>query len=406
MVIPISSVKMNRGNTNKIKIGTSGYSYEDWVGVLYEKQESKLKKYSSVFTLVEIDSTFYSEPKPEVVRYWVTATPLGFTFTAKLPREITHKRKLDPRRGAIKEFTRFLELLKPLISSNKLGCLVAQLPPSFTYSDVGYLESFLKEVPRDIRLAIEFRNPSLLRDDVYRILERYEAAFVIVDEPLLPPEIVITTDFSYIRWHGRGKAPWYNYHYSIDELKEWVPKVIDVAEKTEIVYGLFNNHFYGYAVHNALQMLMLLRIANQYQREILRKLDEYFLRRETGVRPPIKEKKPVLLCALNVKELLEYLMDKQRYRRMFDINKADIKIIESSNKMIKAKVKDYIIIIDIDKRTILHDCPDWSRVLVAKQFCKHVGRVFLALRPELAKSILCDIIENKDNWNFKPLTQC
>lgn len=396
---------MSRGSWTKIKIGTSGYSYDDWVGVLYEKQESRLKKYSSVFTLVEIDSTFYSEPKPEVVRYWVTVTPIGFTFTAKISREITHKRKLDPRRGAIKELIRFIELLKPLISSKKLGCLVVQLPPSFTYSDVKYLENFLKESPREVRFAVEFRHPSLLRSDVYKILERYDAAYVIVDEPLLPSDVIVTTDFSYIRWHGRGKAPWYNYHYSINELKEWVPKVNEVADKTDIVYGLFNNHFYGYAVHNALQMIVLLGIANQYQRELLKKLDEYFLRREAGIRPPIKEKKPVLLCALSVKELLEYLMDKHRYRRMFDINIADVKIIEASSKIVKAKVKDYNVIIDVENKVILHDCPDWSRVLVAKQFCKHVGRVFLVLKPELAKSILCDIIENKETWSFKPLTQ-
>ena len=91
--------------SRKIRIGTSGYSYDDWIGVLYEERESKLKKYSQVFNLVEIDSTFYSTPKPEVVKYWASVTPRGFIFTAKVPKEITHKCKLNPRRGAAVSYT-------------------------------------------------------------------------------------------------------------------------------------------------------------------------------------------------------------------------------------------------------------------------------------------------------------
>ena len=71
-------------------------------------------------------------------------------------------------------------------------------------------------LPEDYEFAVEFRDYSWFKDDVWKMLKKYNVAYTIVDEPLLPPEIHVTSDFSYIRWHGRGSRPWYDYHY-IDE---------------------------------------------------------------------------------------------------------------------------------------------------------------------------------------------
>ena len=147
--------------------------------------------------------------------------------------------------------------MRPLKDAEKLGPLLIQLPPSFKH-DIPLLEEFFTTLPQDFSFACEFRHPSWLRDDTWRIMEKYGVASVIVDEPLLPPEAKVTADFAFIRWHGRGKRPWYNYRYSLDELKPWVKKVEEVENQVKTVYGFFNNHFHGFAVANSLQMLRLM----------------------------------------------------------------------------------------------------------------------------------------------------
>jgi len=92
-------------------------------------------------------------------------------------------------------------------------------------------------------------------------------ANVIVDEPLLPPDTVVTADFAFIRWHGHGTRPWYNYRYSEKELEGWVPKVKEVASRVTKTFGYFNNHFKGFAVENSLRMMEMLGEANIQQQE-------------------------------------------------------------------------------------------------------------------------------------------
>jgi uncharacterized protein YecE (DUF72 family) len=90
-----------------------------------------------------------------------------------------------------------------------------------------------------------------LREETWELLEKYGVAYVNVDEPLLPPEVHVTADFTYFRWHGRGKQPWFDYRYSEQELDEWMPKVKETAGKVKKVYGYFNNHYHGYALRIA-----------------------------------------------------------------------------------------------------------------------------------------------------------
>jgi uncharacterized protein YecE (DUF72 family) len=250
-------------------MGTSGWSYKEWEGVFYPNSKtSKLSFYSKVFDTVEIDSTFYAFPSKGLPIGWAKYTPESFVFSAKLPQAITHEKKLEVRKGAREELMRFLELMKPLIASKKLGPILVQLPPSFSFaSDFDKLKGFLRAVPEDIRFAVEFRHPSWLREEVWSTLRERNVASVIVDEPLLPPDTVVTADFAFIRWHGQGRRPWYNYRYTETELSGWAPKVKEVASRVKKTYGYFNNHFRGFAVENSLKMMGMLGISRPEQDE-------------------------------------------------------------------------------------------------------------------------------------------
>lgn len=264
-------------------IGTSGWSYNEWAGVFYPNSSvNKLSYYSKVFGTAEVDSTFYAYPSKGLVLGWARYTPDDFVFSVKLPQLLTHEKKLDLGKGVEADLIRFLSLLKPLIASGKLGPVLVQLPPSYSYqSDYERLKAFLVRAPEDIRFAVEFRHPSWLREDVYSFLRGRNVASVIVDEPLLPPDTVTTADFAFVRWHGRGTRPWYNYRYSEKELDGWVPKVREVAARAKKTFGYFNNHFKGFAVENSLRMMEKLGVSNA-QRQEARETATKFL--QTGKR--------------------------------------------------------------------------------------------------------------------------
>lgn len=288
------------------RLGTSGWSYKEWVKVFYPSDETKkLTYYSSVFNTVEIDSTFYAFPAQGTVYGWEKNTPEGFVFSAKIPKLITHDKRLDLEKGAMADLFRFLDLMKPLIKAGKLGPLLLQLPPSFSY-DKGYnrLRSFIEAAPKDIQLAAEFRHLSWLKGQVSELLREHNIANVIVDEPLLPPDVNITADFSFVRWHGRGTRPWYNYRYGDAELNAWKPKVDEISKKTKKVYGYFNNHFHGFAIENALKMLEKVGSASPQREEVLKKVTGYLDNKKEGE----TERKET--------SLLEYLDDRStRYGR-------------------------------------------------------------------------------------------
>jgi uncharacterized protein YecE (DUF72 family) len=267
----------------EVFIGTSGWSYKEWVGALYPNSATnKLSFYSKIFRTAEVDSTFYAFPSKGLVVGWARNTPADFVFSVKLPRTLTHEKKLDISKGAESELVRFLSLMKPLITTGKLGPVLVQLPPSYSFdADFEKLKGFLRAVPEDIKFAVEFRHPSWLREEAWSFLRSKNTAGVIVDEPLLPPDVIITADFSFIRWHGRGSRPWYNYRYSEKELEMWIPKVWEAASRTKQTFGYFNNHFHGFAVENSLKMMGLLGKATSQQEEAGAKARRYI---DTGGR--------------------------------------------------------------------------------------------------------------------------
>jgi uncharacterized protein YecE (DUF72 family) len=388
------------GPPKLIRIGTSGWSYKDWEGVFYEPGESKLQKYCKVFDTVEIDSTFYSYPDPDVVEGLARNTPKDFVFAAKIPSVITHDKKLDPNKGTLKDLSRFLELLRPLKDSGKLGPLLIQLPPKFEYEKhAEVLERFLAELPGGYMFAVEFRDESWLRDDVMRMLSRHNVAYTIVDEPLLPPETHVTADFAYIRWHGRGRNPWYYYHYNREELEAWKPKIIEVSGRVKNVYGYFNNHFKGYAVHNALQVLEILGVITPAQRRVLEEVERN-LRRGAVEQPKLSQILPPEKIPDSVEGMLKLLTNGARLRRAKEISGGEIEVLERTESTLSARVKEYRVFIDLERRMIIHDCADWARVKDMLSFCKHLAALMLRLEPEYSKRILREILLDKTSWTF------
>ncbi len=264
--------KSEKSKLDNTILGTSGWSYKEWEKVFYpDSKTPKLSYYASVFSTVEIDSTFYAYPNRGLVIGWARNTSPEFLFAAKIPKLITHDKKLDLEQGVELDLDKFIDLLAPLKDSNKLGPLLIQLPPSFSRNEIDKLKTFFEILPKDYQFSVEFRHLSWIedRESVYSLLRKYNVSNTIVDEPLLPVDSTTTADHAFVRWHGKGKRVWYNYEYSSDELDSWVERVEKVSREVKRVYGYFNNHFHGDAVLNSLEMLEKLKLANLTQEKTL-----------------------------------------------------------------------------------------------------------------------------------------
>ena len=265
-------------------IGTSGWSYTEnntgWLDVFYKSKSGLLKQYLTYFDTAEINSTFYALPQPRFIQHLATGTEAKKFFTAKLPKKVTHDHRLDLRGDGGDVLTEFYTLIRPMQS--KLAALLIQLPP-WDISKMADLESFFSGLDSSFKYAIEFRDDSWLIDRVWSLLEKYNIAHVIVDEPKLPIIPRVTADFSYIRWHGHGKKPWYNYHYNEEELQNWIPHIKTIQKETKTVYGYFNNHFSGSAPINALQMLKFLGKINAQQEMKLERMLEFISVQQTSL---------------------------------------------------------------------------------------------------------------------------
>lgn len=361
--------------------------------------ESKLRHYTSIFPTVEIDSTFYAFPVQGTVIGWDRYSPRGFVFNVKMPQDVTHEKLNELGPGIEADMDRFAELMQPLNNSGKLGCILLQLPPSYRYGP-DHLESFLAILPHGYKYAIEFRNKTWLRQETWKILEKYGLAYTIVDEPLLPPEIHVTTDFAFIRWHGHGNRPWYNYHYTDDELKNWVPKIKEVSESVKTVYGYFNNHFHGYAVENCLRILDMLGQLTPEQEEALGRAQVHLGKMKAsgfGLGKWLNEDQQIS----PVVEALGPLMGESRLTRALEISKDEIDLGEVSLDRIEARIRKYMLKMDLKTKSILHDCGDWERAIETRQLCKHVGRVLLSVPPEIALAWVNEVRADPENWSFQ-----
>jgi uncharacterized protein YecE (DUF72 family) len=381
-------------------LGTCGWSYAEWEGILYSARQGKLKQYCSIFPTAEIDSTFYAIPKEGTILGWARQTPPGFVFSAKLPQTITHKKVIDTSRGVEAHVKQFLEAMKPLTEADKLACVLVQLQ-GFLRFNSERLETFLSTLPDKPSFAVEFRHGSWLREETFKILTAHHVAYVIVDEPLLPPEPHVTSDIAYLRWHGRGDRPWFNYKYSQQELEEWVPRVNEVAGKAQKVLGYFNNHFHGYAPENCLQISEMLGVANPHGSGALRRLKLRGTEREAAAKPKGLEVWTGPIVEKGVESLLLNFVDPETLAEARMIPEKDLSLREDSKRHLAAYVGDTTVDVDFEQHTIIHRCPLWTSLVAEKKFCPHVARVFLMTNPERARLLLASIHSNLSDWEFE-----
>jgi uncharacterized protein YecE (DUF72 family) len=280
-----------------ILLGTSGFSFPDWLGPFYPvdlPRNKMLDYYVRQFKTVEINSTYYRIPPPSTMAAMERKTPADFEFVVKANQEMTHKQTHDPE-----VFEAFHASLRPLSDARKLGGVLAQFPQAFHRSEEneGYL-LMMQERMEGMPLFVEFRHDSWIHEEVFEWMERESLGYVSVDEPqisgLLPPVARATGPLAYVRFHGRNKKSWhrrgdgtegpearpsaapgaargaggaakrdrqllrYDYLYSEAELKEWADKIRDLNQKTQKTFVFFNNCHVGQAATNAKLMRKLL----------------------------------------------------------------------------------------------------------------------------------------------------
>jgi uncharacterized protein YecE (DUF72 family) len=254
-----------------VVVGTSGYSFADWVGNFYPsgiRKGDMLTEYSKHFTVVEVNSTYYRIPHPVVLRRMEEKTPEGFEFVIKANQEMTHKHSKDPAL-----YANFKEAIQPVIEARKFSGIIAQFPWGFKHTPenrahVGFLKEQFEEYP----LFVEFRNSSWISEEIFERLGRAGIGYCSVDEPklrgLVPPVARVTTDQGYVRLHGRNAGNWwgrgggdrYDYLYSEGELREWIAKIKDMSQKARKIFVFFNNCHAGQAASNARLMKELLSL--------------------------------------------------------------------------------------------------------------------------------------------------
>jgi|SRR5712671_2016913 len=264
--------------TADLRIGTSGWNYPGgkgtWNGVFYPPSRGRAKSfdelafYAEHFNTVEVNSTFYGQPRPAVSRAWVDRTPAGFEFSVKLYRKFTHPKMVDLEPATVFDIDEFRRGIDPIASAGKLGALLAQFPPSFKSdpASLGYLNSLL-EAFAGYELAVELRHKSWSDafGETLSLLKTHGAAFVQIDEPkfklsIAQNQLPNIPTFYYMRLHGRNAAAWwqhekaedrYNYLYSPAEVGEFVETVSAAREIVKKAYLYTNNHFSAKSVANA-----------------------------------------------------------------------------------------------------------------------------------------------------------
>jgi len=253
-----------------IYLGTSGFSYDDWVGTFYPVGLPKwewLTYYAREFNACEVNSTFYALPKPSSLKAMTEKTGEDFLFSIKANQQMTHQREDNAS-----VFEAFCQVLEPVITAGKLGCILAQFPYSFRFNrrNWDYL-GLLKERLGELPVVIELRNASWLRNEVFNWLHQLDLGFCCVDEPqlpnLLPPLAEATSKIGYVRFHGRNSDKWwqheqayerYDYSYTPEELGEWVPKIRKLANVAEKTFIFANNHWRGQSVGTIRQLRLML----------------------------------------------------------------------------------------------------------------------------------------------------
>ncbi|SCG74085.1 DUF72 domain-containing protein [Micromonospora inositola] len=283
------------------KVGTASWTDRTlldsgWYPQTADTPEKRLAYYARQFPLVEVDATYYAPPAERTAQLWVARTPPGFTFNVKAfslltghPTRVgalykdlrpeTDKKNVYPDdlppQAYEEVWTRFLSALDPLVEAGRLGALLFQFPPWFTIKRDN--KQYLLEVAKrcdPLRPVFEFRHASWFdganRDETLGFLRQHHLAYVCVDMPQghrssVPPVLAATADLAVVRFHGHSDR-WtskdihekFGYEYSERELRDWAPKLRELAGEAEQTHVLMNNCYRDYAQRNGQQLQALL----------------------------------------------------------------------------------------------------------------------------------------------------
>ncbi len=245
---------------SKIEIGCQGWNYEDWTTkaagetIFYPrgtKSSEMLEIYAQIFDTIEVDSTFYAIPNSSSLENWYQKTPENFTFSLKLPQEITHNLALRKASLVIlEEFCERIALLK-----EKLAVVLIQLPPQFNANkeNARNLREFLPQLPKDIRFAVEFRAGEWIIDWTFEELEKNKVALCLVEGSWIPRETMFeamakpTANFAYVRFMGERDLTKFDKIYRPQDanLQMWKEEIEKIKAKEVFVY--FSNYYEGHA---------------------------------------------------------------------------------------------------------------------------------------------------------------
>lgn len=242
--------------TGTMRVGTSGWSYDDWPGRFYPEGLSRKRwyaHYAERFPTVEINNTFYQLPSENSITTWHDQAPDLFRYAVKGSRYVTHMKKLNDPEEGVGNVVAAAEGLKTY-----LGIWLWQLPPNL-HRDVERLERFLRALPGRWPHAIEFRHASWWDEEVYAALRRHDVAFVWISDKQMPDEFPTTADHVYVRFHGLGgQDQRYRYDYNDTELQGWADRLRDVAEAGHDGWVYFNNDHDANAPRNARTLIDML----------------------------------------------------------------------------------------------------------------------------------------------------
>lgn len=229
-------------------IGTSGWSYDHWHGVLYphgSQPSERLGYYVQHYETVELNSSFYQWPGDAAFARWRKRLPTGFRMSVKAPRALTHGKRLYAPEAWIGRITSGLHALGP-----DRGVLLVQTPPGLAYDD-RRLDYFLAQLPPWVQVALEFRHPSWHQDATFALLERYQAAYCVMSGAYLPCILRATAPYVYVRLHGPDPHYLYAGSYSDNDLHWWAERIREWMAQGREVFAYFNNDGGGNAVRNA-----------------------------------------------------------------------------------------------------------------------------------------------------------
>ena len=250
----------NQNPKTEISIGCQGWNYEDWATkaggefIFYPRgtrSNEMLALYAEIFDTIEVDSTFYAIPPAATFENWYKKTPAGFTFSLKLPQEITHTHAL--RESSFIVADEFCEKAKEL--KEKLAVVLIQMPPQFEANkeNAQNLRKFLEHLPKDVRFAVEFRNREWMIEWTFEELEKNKVALCFCEGGWIPRELMfqaiekLENEFAYVRFMGERDLTRFDKIYRNEDtlLQIWKEEIEKIKAKNIFVY--FSNFFEGHA---------------------------------------------------------------------------------------------------------------------------------------------------------------